>query len=204
MKKVVVLIAVSLLFVVAGCKTGIQVQDNMYDALGGQVIKVSNDFTYVGQCDPDFMSYSGQGRAKVNNGVKTRGDVFVKAVDGEPAEIFIVQRAMLIKTGHYWKATNGDPTDFFGKKFDESYFDANKHDQVTVQSYMNFLNQNGYSIKEPDLYVRVLQRTIGKQTLAFMFYGVYPGIIPESQRGNVDMEKQFIRERFDANISTVQ
>ena len=129
---------------------------------------------------------------------------FVKAVDGQPAEIFIVQRAMLTGTGHYWSPTNGDPTDFFGRTFDESYFDAKKHSQVTVQSYMDFLNQNGYNIEVPDLYVRVMKRTIGKQTLAYLFYGVYPGIIPENLRGDFDKEKEYIRERFDANISVVQ
>lgn len=204
MRKVSCLLAVCLLFVIAGCKSGIQVHDNIYDSLGGQVLKVSDDFKYVGECDPTVMVTSGQGRAKANNGITTRGDVFVKEINGQPTEIFIVQRMMITQTGAGWKAVQGDPVKFYGIKYKEGFFDAKKYSHATVESYMNFLNENGYKVDSPDLYVRTMSKNIGRQLQGNMYYGVYPGLIPEDMRGDYEKEKQFIRERFDANVSVIQ
>lgn len=202
MKKVILLAVAIIIFGMAGCKSAIQVHGNMYDALGGQVIKVSDDFKYVGSFDPTFMWSAERGRPK-SGGVKTRGDVFVKSVNGQPSEVFIVQRASFTLTGWSWNPPSGDPVVFYGKQFRESFFDAKVGDE-SVESYMEFLKSNGYTIDVPDLYVRAMTRTIGQQTLASLYYGVYPGLIPEDQRGDGDKERQFIRERFAANVSAVQ
>ena len=199
-----VLMAVFMIVLISGCKTGIQVQDNTYDALGGQVIKVSEDFVYIGACDPTFLITEGQGRAQKSSGVKTRGDIFVREEGGNIYEVFVIQRAMLTRTGHYWSRTTGVPMKYEGTSYKESFFDAKIAENPTVESYITFLRQNGYKIDVPDLYVRRMSRIVGNQVMADIFYGVYPGLIPEGQRGNHAREEQFIRERFDTNISVVK
>lgn len=200
----VVLLALVAVFSIAGCKTGIQVQDNTYDALGGQVIKVSDTFTYVGDCDPAVLTTSAQGRARVDSGVKTRGDVFIRTIDGKPSEFIIIQRLMITKTGWSWNPGPGDPVKFYGSTFKEAFFDSKRGDQTTINSYMAFVRHNGYSLDTPDFYIRSLTRNSGSQSRVAIYYGVYPGEIPDDVRGDYAREAQFIRDRFDASVSVIQ
>lgn len=181
----------------AGCKAGIQVQDNYYDALGGQVVKVDDDFIYLGDCDPTVLTYSNHGRPKVSSGVKTRGDVFVKLKDGKAEEFVVFQRLMLTKTGWSWKPGGGVPVKFHGARFKEEYFKGNRADEETVDSYATFVESKGYQIDASRFAVRSLTRNVGSQSRVSIIYAAIPTNFPSTVYGNEKEELLYMRDRFE-------
>lgn len=203
MKKLLLLILVAGLLLVVGCKAGIHIQDNTYDALGGQVLKIDDQFEYLGDCDPTVLTMENGGRPTVSSGVKTRGDVFVKNVDGVPAEFVIVQRLMITRTNWSWNPGPGTPVRFYDVRYKEAFYDSKNGDQKTFNSYMQFAKEKGASVEAADFYIRSLTRNVGKQSRVAIYYGIDPASLPESVRGDVDNERSYIRSRFDEYVSVV-
>ena len=183
-----------------GCKAGIQVVDNTYQSLGGQNIVVNDAFGYVGECDPVLMVTTDQGRAKANDGITTRGDVFVKESTGGIVEIVIVERASVTRRGYTWNPPKGEGFNFYGKEFKERFFDA-KQGGPSVDAYINFLRSEGYAIDVPDLYVMQLSRKLNQRTLGKIYYGVYPGVMPESVQKDWGSVKNYLRDRITKVVS---
>ncbi len=198
------LLIVSLMLSFAGCKTGIQVQDNYYDALGGQVLKVDKDFIYLGHCDPAVLTTSEFGRPKADSGVKTRGDVFIKVMDGKAEEFVILQRLMLTKTGWGWNPGPGVPMKFHGTRYKEAYVSSAESSDTTVASYIQFVENNGYSVEAKHFSVRLLTRNVGAQSRVSVLYGVIPEIFPSTIYGNEKKELDYLRERFEDVVSVPQ
>lgn len=166
-------------FVVTGCTAGLQVQNNTYDSLGGKVIKVNDEFTYLGDCDPTIMTTKEGGRAKVHSDIATRGDVFAKCDHGKPQEFVILQRMKVNKTGWGWNPIQGKVVEFYGTRYKGNAFDLSKGEGATFRSYADFAAQKGYTIDDADYLVCSLSRNVGQQLQVSIIYGIHKSLIPE-------------------------
>ena len=187
----------------AGCTSGLQVHDNTYDALGGQVIKVNKDFTYLGDCDPRVMTTSNEGRAKVDGSIKTRGDVFVKADGKKPIEFAIMQRLKILKTGWSWSPGGGVPTKFHGVNYKAAQFDLSKGVGSTVMSYVRFAEQKGYVIPDAEYLMVELVRNVGNQNRVFIYYGIAKSEIPQDVLDDEEKLDEFTTKRFNDALTVL-
>ena len=203
MRKVVLAVVVLLaLFVLGGCKAGrLTVQDNVYDALGGQVIKVDDSFEYIGETDPAVMISVNRGKLKRNSKVKIRGDVFVNNVDGRVTELVVLQRLKITQSRANWVARGGESTAFGGSNFKERNFYAREGENVTVDGYINFIIENGYKFDDTVFFVRELSRNQGMHLNVSVFYAIARNAIPAGVGS--DEIHDFLRDKFEGSLKEV-
>jgi len=186
------------LLALVGCQTrGFTVQDNTYPSLAGQTIKVVDDFTYVGYVDPSVMTSAEGAKMKVDPMVRTRADVFVRSQDGKVLETVIIERSRLTNVRWTWNAMEGKKAEFGGVKFKENYFIARQGDDITIDSYIDFISQNNYEFSSNEYFCRRLKRHHGERVLVSINYAISPTGLPDSIVNDADLAKAYVSLRFE-------
>lgn len=161
----------AVVFLVAGCN-GIQVVDNTYGPMGGQYVRVSDDLSYLG--NPDVYVQANcvtNCPTFVGRNTNTRSDVFANKVDGNLAEICVIERRMLIGNS-YWIPMKGRKVQFGGKTYDEEfYIITDTGDNSYVNYYMNYLINEGYGFKIKGMVLRALVRNVNESNKILILYG---------------------------------
>lgn len=203
MRRVALLVGVLvLLFAMAGCKAGgITVQDNVYNSLGGMVVKVDDSFQYLGSFDPDVMTSKDQGRSARNSEVLTRGDVFVKSVDGVVSELIVLQRLSLRNHKYYWNPSGGDPVQFKDISFKESFSLVREGEDVTTDCYIQHVRDNGYSFANEEYLARTLVRAPSERVKVFISYARPVGSLPSQSEDDINQIEEFMRQQVDGTVS---
>jgi len=202
MRRVAFLVSVLvLLSVMAGCKTsGITVQDNVYNSLGGMVVKVDDSFKYLGSVDPDVMVSSNNDRAKLDPSIITRGDVFVKSVDGVVSELIVLQR-MSLRQRYYWSPSGGTPVEFGGVSFKENFFLVREGDSVTTDCYIQLVRDSGYTFANEEYLARSLVKAPSESTKVYISYACPLGSLPSQSSDDAAMIEDFMRQQLDGSVS---
>lgn len=190
------------LFSMAGCKAGgVIIQDNVYNALGGHTLKIADSFTYLGEVDPSVMVSSNGDRAKKSNHVKTRGDVFVKSIDGKVTEVVVLQRLKV--TGNWlWNASGGEVVEMDGKKYKETFYIIREGSDITTDAYAKHIADNGYTFADDYFIVRDLVRNSGNQLRVAILYALAPSEFPSSVSDRREEIREYLRERFAEAVTT--
>jgi len=186
------------LLALVGCQTrGFTVQDNTYPSLAGQTLQVVDDFTYIGYVDPSIMTSADGAKLKVDPMVRTRADVFVRSQDGKVLETVVIERSRLTNNKCIWNAIGGKKVEFGGVKFKENYFKARQGDDITIDSYINFIGQNNYEFSSNEYFCRRLMRHHGERVLVSINYAISPTELPDSIVNDADLAEAYVSQRFE-------
>lgn len=192
--KIKLLCSLALCLLLFSCN-GARVTGNVYQA-GSQPYVVGDDFRYIGSPPASRLAgtCTGDGcRPLATAKSRMVSDMFVASENGESVE-FVTFIQLRVARPYYYPSLSGPEFVLAGKTFVEE-FSAFEH-RAGNDAMGDFLRNANVDADGVNFFVINLVRNTGQTTREVISYACRLSLVPEDIKGDIEKEKEFLRQRM--------